>query len=392
VKHGVCGVFVLPILGRIALGSRTIRGPGTPCQFSLRWSGQGGVPEHVALDSRWDMGLHPLVSLTAVRLFEMIKIPIALVVIASLLGTTCRAQDVLLVHADGRRENATAPRKDAKGEWSVECEGRRTVVHGGEVVAIVDANGKETAIIPVLTEAPDSPESVAALAGLRDPKNKTWEPLCEQLAKRPSRGVHEALVKLAGDPRKELRSRAMTALAWLRTKESALALAAAVLAEKDPGLHRDAASGLFAVEEILRRSDSAELLTKGLQDKDATVRIIFATLAPPDDAVAAEVLRKDGLKHSDHHMRESVAQELGERGDGSGEGILIGLLSRTKVPALSGDAEFDEKLMAEGQARACFALGKIGSATARSALSKATASRFLLVQRAATKALAAAPK
>ena len=87
-----------------------------------------------------------MVSLTAVRPFEMIKIPIALVVIASLLGTTCRAQDLLLVHADGRRENATAPRKDAKGEWSVEREGRRTVVHGGEVVAIVDANGKETAI------------------------------------------------------------------------------------------------------------------------------------------------------------------------------------------------------------------------------------------------------
>ena len=322
----------------------------------------------------------------------MVKIPVLSVVLVGLLGTLCRAQVVELVFADGRRESAAAPHKDAKGEWTVERDGRRTAVHGGEVVAIVDKDGKETVIVPALTDAANTPEITAALASLQDPKNKTWEQLRELLAKRPSRAVNDALVALGSDSRKEVRLRALTALAWLRTKESSLALAAAVLSEKDPGLRRSAASALYSVEEILRRSDVTELLAKGLVDKDATVRIIFASLAPPEDATAMEVLRKDGLKHSDHHMRESVAQQLGERGDGSGESILIGLLSRTKAPALSGDAEFDEKLMAEGQARACFALGKIGSATARAALNRAATSRSPLVQQAAAKALAVATK
>lgn len=320
----------------------------------------------------------------------MTAIPISVTVCLATLAVSCRAQAVELVYADGRRVSAVAPQKNAKGEWTVEREGRRTVLHAGEIAAIVDAAGKETVIVPALVDTDPPAATKAALGDLRDPKNKVWEQFREQLSQHPNRSVHEALVALAGDRRKELRLRAITALTWLRTKESSLAAAEAVLAEKEPEVRRDTIGCLYSVEEILRRSDSAAVVAKGLADKDATVRIVFASLAPLDDPAATAVLRNDGLKHPDHHVREASAQDLGERGDGAGESILIGILSRSKPADLSDDAATNERLMTEGQARACAALGKIGTATARAALAKAAASRFPVVREAAAKALAPA--
>lgn len=309
-------------------------------------------------------------------------------VLVGLVASTACAQAVQLVHADGRREPAAAPHQDAKGRWSVECEGRRTVLRPGDVVAIVDAKGKETVLIPELDTSADTKETTAMLGSLSDPKNKEWEQALAPLAERRTRAVFDALQALAKDQRKELRLRAIAALSRLCTRESAMAVANAVLAEKDAGTRKSAASTMFAIGEVLKRCDFAATLAKGLADKDVEVRVPFAMLAPADDAAAAAVLRNDGLKHGDHHVRESAALELAERGDPAGEGVLVGMLERTKIPGLGGDAAFAERLLIQGQVQVCAALGRLGTATAKAALAKASASRFEAVRKAAAEALA----
>jgi HEAT repeat protein len=310
-------------------------------------------------------------------------------IFVSLLASFACAQSVQLVYADGRREPAAAPHQDGKGRWTVEREGRRTMLRAGEVVAIVDDKGKETVIIPELDASADTPETTALLASLRDPKNKAWEQAMEPLRERRTRSVFDALLAQSKDNRKELRLRAIAALSRLCTKESAMAVANAVLAEKDAGTRKSAASAMFAVGEVLKRCDFAATLGKGLADKDVEVRVAFAMLSPPADAAAALVLRNDGLKHSDHHVRESAATELAERGDPAGESLLLGMLSWTRVPGLEGDADFLERQLIRQQVQICAALGKLGTATAKAALTKASSSRFEAVRKAAAAALAA---
>lgn len=300
------------------------------------------------------------------------------------------AQSVRLIHADGRTEtSAAAPRQDAKGRWTIEEQGRHVVLHAGDVVAFVDDKGKETTMIPELTTAADTPEVTAALASLRDAKNKEWELAAMQLGQHRSRSVFDAAAALVGDANKQLRLRAITLLARLCTRQAALAAVAAVLAEKDAGTRRAAASALFAVGEIIKRSDADAAIQKGIAHADAEVRVVFAMLAKPDDAAANEVLRTDGLRHADHHVRESAAMELGERGDGAGESVLIGMLNRSRVPGLEGDADFLERALVREQVDICQALGRIGTPSAKAALTKATKSRREAVRSAATAALAA---
>src|SRR5262245_7622978 len=199
-----------------------------------------------------------------------------------------------VVYADGRHEAVADPRKDGKGQWLATIEGRRTVLRPGEVVVIVDDAGAETVTIPALAEPPDPPETAASLASLRDPKNDAWQQAAEQLARRPTRALLDSLVALGKEKVKELRRGGVTALARLRTKESVEAAAAAVLAEKDAALRRDVASVLFSVQGIFRRADTAASVQAGVADKDAIVRVVFASLSPRDFAPAIAVLKADG--------------------------------------------------------------------------------------------------
>ncbi|HZO09378.1 MAG TPA: hypothetical protein VFC77_08370, partial [Myxococcota bacterium] len=222
------------------------------------------------------------------------------------------------------------------------------------------------------------------------PKNEGWLlTTAPELAKRPTRGIHDALVKLAADKKKEMRLRAISMLARLRTKESVTAASAAILAEKDGATRREAASTLFSVEEIFRRCDAAKSVEAGLADKDSGVRYVYAMVSPRDLQAAIPVLRADGLKASDHHVRESAALELGQRGDGSGESLLITLLARDRMPGVTDDRGLEERLLTSEQVAICEVLGKLGSANGKAALQKATASKLEPVRKAAEKALAA---
>jgi HEAT repeat protein len=194
---------------------------------------------------------------------------------------------------------------------------------------------------------------------------------------------------MAVDRSKELRRRAVHAPARTYTREGAVVAGTAILAEKDAALRREVASVRFAVQEIWKRADTAALVEQGLGDKDPIVRVVFAELAPADSAAALAVLRADGLKSGDHHVRESAAVQLGRRGDAARESVLIGMLARTKLPGVDGDDALMQRMLAREQAEVCEILGRIGSPAAKAALQRATASKLEAVRKAAAAALAA---
>lgn len=289
------------------------------------------------------------------------------------------------LHADGRREAITNPRQDGQGRWTAEVDGRRTPLAAGEIVAIIDSDGKETWIVPKLSDA-TAPPDASLLAPLKDLKNREWFTAAEKAAAMRTQGMLEALVSLAADPAPELRRRGFQALLRMRTEESARATADLVLAERDSKIRREHASLLFSVQSILRHCLSTETLETGLADKDADVRTVFAHLTPRENRAAIEVLKKDELKHSDHHRRESAALELAERGDTAGEAILIGMLQRTKLPGFDGGDALMEKLLIEEQMSVCRVLAKFGTEKAKAALKQAASSSKLPAVRAAAKA------
>lgn len=294
-----------------------------------------------------------------------------------------------VVHADGRRERVEDPRVGSNGQWTATIDGRRTPLKAGEIVVVIDDAGVETVTIPPTSDEADSPEVKALLDGLRDPKNDAWLMTMERLAMRPTTSVQAALEALTVDPSKEIRKRGIQALARLRTREGTIAAAKAVLAEKDKALRREAASALFSVEEIFRRCDGvAEFVKQGMADTERDVRFVFAMLSAKDDAAAVAVLKKDGLGHSDHHVRESAALELGRRGNVAGEKILIGILGWTELD-VSDDPALNERLLIEQQTEVCEVLGTFETATAKAALEKARKSKLAAVREAAERALQA---
>jgi len=292
------------------------------------------------------------------------------------------------VYANGTRAKVEQPAKDSKGQWMGTIDGRRQRLQPGEIVALVNDEGDETSLIPELQEGAVSPSIVAGLASLSDVKNDEWFGAVQQIASPPTRAAFDELLKLAASSKKELRIRAVHGLVALKTAESSLAAAQAVVDEKDAKARREAASALFSVREILRRSAAAELVLKGLADKDALVRFEFALVAPHDLELAAEVLRKDGLKSGDHHVRESAAVELGLRGDASGEATLVAMLMRSQMPGMEDDAELGRRFLIREQVEICAILGKLGTASGRAALEKAKSnSPHEAVRKAAAEAL-----
>lgn len=301
--------------------------------------------------------------------------------------TTSIVDAAEVLHADGRRETVAALRADGKGGFTIEREGRRVPLMPGEIVVVIDDEGAETITIPALADSPDPPDTKALIASLVDPKNEQWPIVVEKLSRPPTRGKLDALAALTRDAKKEVRQRALRGLVGLRTRESTLAAAEAVLAEKDSAIRADGAYALFAVCEIFVRCETGDAVARGLADKNGRVRYVFAMLAAADDETAKTVLRgTDGLKSSDHHVRESAATELGERGDASGESVLIAMLGRTKLPGID-DPALMERLLIDEQVRVCAILGTLGTPSGRTALEKAKKSKHSAVAAAAVRAL-----
>ena len=293
-----------------------------------------------------------------------------------------------VVYADGRREVVAAPRKTSRGLWTAEKDGRRIALTPGDVVVVIDDEGAEVVTIPALSDAPLDPAAAMALAQIKDVKNKSWMQAATTVGRSRARTAMDALVEMLGDRNKEVRKRAVAALALLRTRESVVAAVRAAATEKDRKTQREMASQLLSVREIVIRCDAAEGLRTGLQAQDASVRITFALLAPGDDPEALRILRVDGVGHSDHHFRESAAIALARRGDAGGEAILIKMLRRSRLPGFdAGDRQIMERYLAREQVEICGLLRALASAEGKVAVVAAKKSRLPTVAAAAATAL-----
>lgn len=302
------------------------------------------------------------------------------------IGLTGEARADEWIHADGRRTTVSAPRADSKGRWSAEIDGRRTPVKPGDVVAVVDGEGHETAIPNELTDDPWTPADDALLASLRDVRSTTWHETVESRVAPPRRVLLERLKELGTEKRADVRARATTALVMMRTKDAVRAAVDAVLAESDKSARVAGASALYSVVEIYRRMDLEEATRRGLADKESAVRFAFAWLAPDDFADAVPVLKRDGLANSDHHVKESAAFALARHGDAAGESILCSMLARDKIPGVD-DADMNTRMLVREQVDVCRLLGKLATKGAIAALERATRSKHEAVRAAAAKAL-----
>lgn len=281
------------------------------------------------------------------------------------------AQAEVGVLASGRRVHVDQPAKDSKGVWMGALDGRRQRLAAADVVVLVADDGAETLLAPTLSEVELTPPEVAALAELADPKVESGPAQGEVLALEPKRAAHKILLELAADKRKELRSRAVAALLRLRTLESCFAAAKLVLDEKDLKVRRAMAAALFSARALLQRCNLGDAFDTGLADPDALVRVEFALCAPLENAKAIGVLVKDGLRHADHHVRESAALDLGRRGDKSGIDVLLAILARSKPRDLDTDPETELRLHIAEQVEVCEVLGRLGGDAAKAALEKA---------------------
>ena len=201
-------------------------------------------------------------------------------------------------------------------------------------------------------------------------------------------GLEVVVRTLAADRDKRLRPRAVRLLAQLATRESVLAAAEAVVAEKDRALRLEGASALASVQEVLLRSECAELLARGVADKDRDVRVAFASIAARrDDAKALGVLRDEGVTHPDHHFRELAAVALARQGDPAGEHVLVAMLGRDRIPGVDDPALVRELLVRE-QVELCALLAKLHTDSGQAALERARKSAHEAVRAAAEAALA----
>ena len=314
-----------------------------------------------------------------------------MLVLGSFAGAT-RAD--VAVHADGRRTEVREPRADSSGRWWGEIDGHRTRLDPGEFVAVIDDKGRETPIPRPLADGARTAADDAALASLRDPRDANYEAAVLAWYAAPKRSVLEALVETTKDKRAAVRKRALLTLVRLRATESVRAAAEAILAETDKSVRTECVSALYSVCEIYRRAGLAELTQRGIEDKDAVVRFTFAWLAPDDMAAAVDVLKKDGLANSDHHLRESAAMALARHGDASGESTMIGMLTRDRMPGVD-DRELATRLSIAEKVEICGLLGRLGTKTSLAALERAAKSPHDAVraaaERALTKAKSAAP-
>jgi hypothetical protein len=302
-------------------------------------------------------------------------------------STALPAAEVL--RADGTRVAVKEPRKDSKGDWTGELEGRRTILKPGESAVVIDDEGAEHENIPPLEDAAMSEPADAALAALKSvAKHDGPEVLfaLARLSEYRTTGMRDALVALLEEKDRHLRTVAIRGLGALLPKETVARAARAVLDEKDRATRRATADSLFAVQVILRRADCRDTILEGIADADAEIRIKFALLAPPEIAEAIPVLRKDGLKHADHHVRESAALELGRRGDAGGEDVLIAMLARA-LPKEATTGSFEEGHFIAEKVAICAMLGGLGSEKSKAALSKAAKSKLPAVAAAASAAL-----
>ncbi|MBL8727881.1 MAG: HEAT repeat domain-containing protein [Planctomycetes bacterium] len=116
----------------------------------------------------------------------------------------------------------------------------------------------------------------------------------------------------------------------------------------------------------LEAAHALPLLEQGLSHQDADVRFALAWLAARLGSDAALPVLARCLGDRDHHVRESAAVSLAERGDAAGVGIVLTIAKRDRAPVQTANRTADaatralvDRLALRERCHACELLGKL---------------------------------
>lgn len=146
----------------------------------------------------------------------------------------------------------------------------------------------------------------------------------------------------------------------------------------------------------LEAAEALPLLDQGLATTDADARFALAWLGAQLGSDAALPVLVRFLSDRDHHVRESAATTLAERGDPSGVGLVLEMARRDRAPVQkanrSADAEtraLVDRIALRERVHACELLGKLRHEAAVPVLRRLAAGRVAEVAAAATRAIEA---
>jgi hypothetical protein len=203
--------------------------------------------------------------------------------------------------------------------------------------------------------------------------------------------------ELAGDKAvvRELAARVLTVSAVPAAVHAALA---AAVAESSGRMLKAIASSLGngSVLAALEASDARALVEQGLEAKDADTRFAMAWVGAKLGSDAALPVLVRSLTDRDHHVRESAAFALAERGDASGAGLLLTIAKRDRAPVQIANRDADaetralvDRLALRERCQACDLLGKLRHEPALPSLRKLATNKDAELAAAATAAIAA---
>lgn len=296
-----------------------------------------------------------------------------------------------VVWLDGRRESVE--RVVVKADHVlVKIDGRTRRVARRSVVAVVRASGESKPVEPTVSSAPIDATQRSLLDRLGNASPPEAPAIQTALADRPSRATLDALARLtkAGSP--EARARAAEVLLLSATPDGFDAAVALLRSDAPIATRERVATSLSRVVGAIRVRGWGPRLAPLLTDRHRGVRIAVAlALGHAGVADAAAVLKKDGLRDRDHHVREAAAEALATLGDASGVRILLKMLTRTKHPAMTTAADRKDptlvRIMIDEKVRVCRLLGALRATTAKAALTKAARSQHADLAAAAKRAL-----
>lgn len=268
----------------------------------------------------------------------------------------------------------------------VAVEGSRAKVKTAEGLRMVDvrsidcerlADGSEKYHPAVLTPGPIPAPAQALLQRLQ--KGEALDvPDLSLLTASCNQELVTSLTGLLTAKLPAVRAQAARALVLTATKEGVRAALDAALADTT-GAHWRAIAGaltggavLGAVVELEARAD----LEKAFPSKDKAVRFACAWAAGKLGSTAALPVLATFVGDGDHHVRESAAMCLAERGDPSGQKVLITICRRERSPAMDANRDADpgtramlERAARAERLRACELLGRLRCADAIGVLS-----------------------
>jgi HEAT repeat protein len=219
-----------------------------------------------------------------------------------------------------------------------------------------------------------------------------------QATEHSSRAFVEALqAALAGD-KAAVREQAARVLVATAVPEAVHAALAAAVEEPKGRMLQVIAPSLSSgcMLAALEASDALALVDAGLGAKDPDTRFFLAWVGARLGSEAALPVLARSLTDRDHHVRESAAVALAERGDAAGAALLMTMARRSRSPVQNANRTADaetralvDRLALRERCRACELLGRLRHEPALAMLRKLATDKDPQLAAAAGAAVAA---